>query len=155
MALMYMWLINAQASMCKMRRLDYVHINYCHSVVNTIGSAYICDRLKRKSWFFLALWTCLPILASVSRFWKLEWTTSEEWARININKSWAGDWWIGRWRAKHSARSATFGIGSTSSQRSSSHSPQLRLPSTTSPKTPCSTTHSLTSSAHDSARAIP
>jgi hypothetical protein len=27
-------------SMCKMR-LDYVHINYCHSVVNTIGSAYV------------------------------------------------------------------------------------------------------------------
>lgn len=27
-------------SMCKMR-LDYVHINYCHSVVNRIGSPYV------------------------------------------------------------------------------------------------------------------
>lgn len=62
-------------------------------------------------------------------------------------KSWASNWWTIRWMARTSTRSALFGIGSTSSCQSSSHPPQLWLPSTTCSTTPCSATDSLTSSA--------
>ena len=62
-------------------------------------------------------------------------------------KSWSSNSWTIRWMARTTTRSALFGIGSTSWRQSSSHPPQLWLPSTTCCTTPCSATDSLTSTA--------